>query len=190
MKNLLLTLCFFCITSSAALTLPARMYDVQVVIFSHITPTTLQLQQWPVVSPNVSAQSTPPSGIAYNLQREKNILQKNPQYQILMNANWKESWVGDQSTVTIPINIDKNNQSLNGVMTITLGHYFDVHTNLSLTEPTALLQKMAINNYFSQWNKPNFTFQLLQNRRMRSNELNYIEHPLMGMLIKIIPMKR
>ena len=186
MKTTLLVLSLCCITS-VTFAAKERNYDVQVLIFSHITPDTLQLQQWPAVSPEQNTQIIKAPAPATDLQSEKNALLKNPNYQILLDASWPETWSSDQSTITIPI--ASMDGKLNGWMEITLGHYFDVHANLLLTVPTATLQQLSTNGYFSKWSQPNFTFQLLQKRRMRSNELNYLEHPLMGMLIKITPVR-
>lgn len=186
MKIILLVLSLCCFANSI-FAAPERNYNVQVLIFSHITPDTLQLQQWPAVSPEKNTQAIAIPAPTTDLQSEKSELLKKPNYQILLDASWPETWGDNQPTITIPIaSVDGK---LNGWMEITLGHYFDVHVNLLLTVPTAILRQLSANGYFSKWSQPNFTFQLSQNRRMRSNELNYLEHPLMGMLIKITPVK-
>lgn len=183
----LLTL--YCFTSTV-FALPERTYDVQVLIFSHITSNTLQLQHWPAITPNNQAMPAAPAPqTAYDLQREKKILQKNTHYQILLDAAWPETWHNDTSTITIPFVSNNGQSQLTGTMTITLGHYFDVHTNFFFTTQTDMLRKIDVTDYFSRWDKSTFTFQFLQNRRMRSNELNYLDHPLIGMFIKIIPLK-
>lgn len=185
---ILVSLCLYCFTSTV-FAAPTRTYDVQVLIFSHITPDTLKLQQWPTITPiitnNINNTTANVPSSASNLQTEKQILMRNPNYKMLLDASWMESWSGDQSTINIPV--ASTNGKLNGSIAITLGHYFNVNADLYLTEPTAFLRPLDLNNYFSKWNQPSFTFQLLQNRRMRSDELNYFEHPLIGMLIKIIP---
>ncbi|OGT41497.1 MAG: hypothetical protein A3F13_03570 [Gammaproteobacteria bacterium RIFCSPHIGHO2_12_FULL_40_19] len=185
-----LTLTILYLFASTTLAAPERRYDVQVIVFSHITPQTVQAQEWPAVSS--SAQITAPSeptSPAFALAHERKMLERNPTYKILLDRHWQEAWHGENGTITIPL-VGRNNQSqLQGTMTITLGHYFDVDTKLMLTEPTAALQRFATNGFFSHWNQPTFNFQLSENRRMRSNELNYINHPLMGVLIKIIPIK-
>ena len=169
---------------------PERKYDVQVLIFSRITPKALQSQQWPVVS-DVNSTTTvdEPQHPAFDLAREKKALQKNPEYTILLDSHWQESWNGENATITIPLSSSNNQSKLHGSMNITLGHYFDVDTKLLLSEPTPLLQKLTPSGFFNHWNQPYFNFQLSENRRMRSNELNYLEHPLLGVLIKIIPIK-
>lgn len=165
---------------------PARTYDVQVVIFSHITPKTLAEEQWPVLSPadlKAFTENTTPAKPATGLQQEENTLRMNRDYQVLFSGSWQESWYGNRSSVTIPLS---NNNNLKGSLTISLGDYFSVHTMLLLTQSVTQLQKMATNSYFNAMQQPNFYFQLNENRRMRSDELNYINTPVMGMLIKIV----
>lgn len=190
---LLLFLIFFAYT---AFSLPGRIYDVQVLIFSHITPDTLQSEKWPALSSDVlnafnqNTSIQPAAHPASQLAREKNLLEKNPHYKILLDSSWRETWTDDQSTIVIPIaggNFFDNDWQLKGIITIALSRYFDVNTSLLLTEPTSILQKMDVKNYFSHWDQPTFSFKFMQNRRMRSDELNYLGYPLMGVLIKIIP---
>lgn len=162
-----------------------RTYDVQVLVFSHITPQTIQLQRWPAVAAAPVTNGLTPTHTAYDLQHEKKLLEKNPHYKILFDGSFQETWQTENSTVTLPIISTMQQSELSGVMQITLNHYFNVHTNLILSEPTSTLAKIANNAYFSQWTQPTFRFQLMQDRRMRSDELNYLEHPLIGVLIKI-----
>lgn len=165
-----------------------KTYDVQILVFSHITANTLSLEQWPVIqTPTPSNQSqNPPQKNAYALQAEKGDLLRDPNYDILFDGSWQASWQ-EGSTIQFPIvSIDGK---LNGTVAITLGHYFDVNTQLFLSEPISLLQKINATPYFNQFSQSDFTFKLAEDRRMRSNELDYFEHPLMGMLIKIIPIK-
>jgi len=178
-----LLLCCFTTLIYAA---PERQYDVQVIVFSHLTPNTLQSENWPIITPGDFNAPSIPSGSASELAREKNALLRNPHYQILLDAGWTETWRGDQSTVTIPLAGGSAGAKLSGYMTIALSHYFDVHTDLFLTEPTDLLKQIDPTLHIDQ---SSFSFHLLQNRRMRSNELNYLEYPVIGVLIKIIPTK-
>lgn len=188
MRKLLLFILFF---SPFALAETAfdRTYNVQILVFSHITLQSLQAEQWPFLSQTVldsfnqslsSDQTVKPARL---LQREKKILERNPDYRILFSGSFTRTWHGDTDTVSFPIS---NGSNLKGNMSIMLDHYFNVHTDLLLTEPTAFLEKLDTNNYFKNWNHDTFSFQFSQDRRMRSNELNYLGYPLMGVLIKII----
>ncbi|MCX7121295.1 MAG: CsiV family protein [Gammaproteobacteria bacterium] len=178
-----------CIMTSAVFASEKRQYDVQVLVFSHLTEKTLQSQTWQSeVAPAFSAPATLPQA-ASELAHEKYVLQRNPHYQVLFDGSYTETWTGGQSQVTIPISSTRLGATLSGYMTITLSHYFDVHTDLFLTEPTSLLKQIDADGFFSRFDQPTFGFHLLQNRRMRSNELNYLQHPVIGVLIKIIPVE-
>ncbi|OGT44682.1 MAG: hypothetical protein A3E82_05140 [Gammaproteobacteria bacterium RIFCSPHIGHO2_12_FULL_38_11] len=182
-RTTLLLCCFTSLIYAA----PERQYDVQVLVFSHLTPDTLQSETWPVVSPAIFNTNATQTDSASELTHEKNALMKNPHYQILLDGSWPETWRSGQSTVTIPLAGGSNaGAKLSGYMTIALSHYFDVHTDLFLTEPTNLLKQIDPTLNIDQ---SSFSFHLLQNRRMRSNELNYLDYPVIGVLIKIIPIK-
>ena len=80
-----------------------------------------------------------------------------------------------------------NTYQVNGDISISLNRFFNFKFNLLFTEPTTTLQKIDRqfnrNNQWGQWSY----FHLYQRRRMRSGELNYIDHPLYGILVMIKP---
>ena len=82
-----------------------------------------------------------------------------------------------------------NTWQLNGTMTISLQRYFNLGFNLIFAEPSSLINSISNSGYFSNNSDPYVYFKLHQIRRMRSNELNYIGHPLFGVLVKIMPSK-
>ena len=175
--------------SNIASALPSKNYDVQVLVFSHLTPETLQSQRWSAIAPNIQTISAQPTNAATDLAHEKEVIERNPNYHVLVDGSWPEHWSGIQPTVSIPLSGQAANEKLSGMLSITLSQYFDVRANLFLTASTDFLKHIDKNGYFDQITQPTFSFQLSQNRRMRSNELNYFEHPVMGMIIKIVPMK-
>lgn len=185
-KQLGILFLLFAITSTVFAN--TRIYDIDIVIFSHLTPRTLQSEEWPILSqdnihpfnPNTLNSNIKPT---YQLQREQKILQGTPLYSVLFSGSVRQSWNQPGSSITIPVKSDH----IAGNITIQLGHYFDVYANLLLTEPTTELQKMDTRRFFAQWDQPDFSFQLKQHRRMRSRELNYLGNPVMGVLIKINP---
>lgn len=78
---------------------------------------------------------------------------------------------------------------VNGTMTVSVRRYFDVRLDLLFAAPTKQLVHLSNTDYFDYTNSRLVYFRLLQNRRMRSNELNYIDFPLYGVLIKITPVE-
>ena len=187
-KSILFAL--FCAVFSTAAWSAERTYDVQVLIFSHLTPQTVSAEQWPILSDTqinaFSNNKITSANSAYGLQSEIKTLQNNPDYQVLYSGSWKETWSGDNTSVSIPFS---NNNNLQGRITIVLGHYFDVHANLLFSTPTAALQKLDTSGYFNHISQSTFYFSLSQDRRMRSRELNYLSEPVLGMIIKMIPMQ-
>ena len=74
---------------------------------------------------------------------------------------------------------------VNGQVKVSVNRYFNLHFNLTFSEPLQLIQSLDSKNYFSNIQTPYITFQLNQNRRTRSNELNYIDYPLYGLLFEV-----
>jgi hypothetical protein len=95
---------------------------------------------------------------------------------ILYNAQWIQPVYEQQHS--LPIYFESSQQVLNqpqlkGLFHVHVSRY--LHTNIELqylTEQASSIQE---------------TLSLQQSRRMRSKELHYIDHPSIGVLIKIIP---
>jgi hypothetical protein len=75
---------------------------------------------------------------------------------------------------------------LNGTLNINIKRYFNLLFNLNLAEPNSIIEQLAGTN-IADPSAPFLYFKLKQSRRMRSKELNYIGHPLLGVLVKIMP---
>ena len=78
--------------------------------------------------------------------------------------------------------------SNNGLLAIKLDHYFNLKFNFVLAIPT-----INLDNIYSAWNDNKYWgdysyFHFLAERRMRSREINYIDFPLMGIIVLITPL--
>ena len=78
--------------------------------------------------------------------------------------------------------------SSNGLLAIKLDHYFNLKFNFVLAIPTANLTSID-----SSWDDNKFWgdysyFHFLNSRRMRSEEINYIDFPLLGIIVLITPL--
>ena len=140
----------------------------------------------------------------FKLSPEVNALNKSNKYNVLVHIAWIQQIQSPHNTN--PINIFGGlayNQygdiisaqtdqpdtlwQINGLIWISHTRYFEVktrlyYTALSINYPAYLKLEEAIHQQ-----SPLITFRLQQARRTRSNELNYFDHPIFGMLIKIIP---
>lgn len=88
--------------------------------------------------------------------------------------------------------IHGDNYELDGTIELSLQKYINLHLNLSLNLPTSSLAHMVdLSSFDPQLARRDVvSFRLIQSRRMRSDELHYIDHPLFGVLVKITPITK
>lgn len=183
--------------------------QVEIIVFSKIQPTGLISEQWemPTKMPDVNH--------AIELVPFDKTRQVNSLPQLLPSTYWKlnqisahllrsgyaiifhAAWVQDFSAkFDYPIHLltfeeQSSNPvtAMNGTIDITLNRYFNVAIDLLFSEPvynlTSIISSQEIEKNFHNIVNGVAYFQLKQNRRMKSDELNYIDHPLYGILIKI-----
>ncbi|MCH9744717.1 MAG: peptidoglycan binding protein CsiV [Gammaproteobacteria bacterium] len=151
----------------------------------------------------------PPANDDFTLSNELQSITKNPQYTILLQKEWlipvKQfsndvilhlygGQAFDDSGKKLQVVTDESNPflsaslwELNGTLNINMRRYFNLSFNLILAEPSNTIDQLSNNGYFKNNSDSYVYFKLNQTRRMRSNELNYIGHPLYGVLVKIMP---
>lgn len=186
---LFLSLWIFSLSTFAS----ANQYQIELLVFSHITPAGIQSETWPITAgiPFSADQQnspvfTPVDTKRYLLQTEATRLSKQNDYRVLYHAAWTVSANDLRTPKTLYITNDPQAPEMNGALHITLTHYFNIHFQLALNESTKNLPTFTTNTISTQL-PDTFHFVLDEKRRMRSRELNYIGHPLFGVLIKIIP---
>lgn len=143
----------------------------------------------------------------YFLNPVLNKLNQSPAYQVILHTAWTqavhdtkhERWihiygghgfdnngnvVAQDLDGTVPYDLAAHWQ-VDGLMKLNLIHYFNTRYIMYFVAPTADIQNISQNTNFQNIDNPLLYFKLDQTRRMRSNELNYIGHPMYGVLIKI-----
>lgn len=86
--------------------------------------------------------------------------------------------IGDTSAVPGP---ESDVNILDGSFTVSIGRYLHVWIDLMYREPIAISPES--NREYREFILA--PYRISMHRRMRSNELHYIDHPLVGMLVKI-----
>jgi hypothetical protein len=188
----------------------ARTYQVNVIVFKHMTSDSLSAENWACnfISANTrgatnlldASAATPSRGIHYRelpshlqgLQFEASQLQKQSDYQILAHLSWSQpsmkspAWVhvvgGEIYSDNSLINSTSSAMApreLNGKIRIVPNTYLNVYTQLYLTEPVSLFKNIPHDS------SSFCTFPLTDYRQIKLNELNYIDHPLLGVLIQV-----
>ena len=186
----------------------SALYQVEIIIFSSISPQGMHAEQWPPIAPytnpdshyitlapqidpttDASALTLMPTS-AFKLNYLATKLKQSPNYQILLHEAWLEQVPDKQSATPILISNEDSAEPIkvNGMMTLYLNRYFNSFFNLTFDVPSTVTGLMDASS-FANAQGMDLLFKLLQSRRMRSNELNYIDHPLFGILLEVFPVK-
>jgi len=134
-------------------------------------------------------------------------LRKSEDYKVLFHQAWQQPVTSKKHAASIIISGGERlgeHKELEGSITLSVSRYLHLQTNLWLSslaganqsgaeESWPLLPNPASEDRFDQALTNNADIgrivTLKQKRRMRSKELHYIDHPEMGLLILITPIK-
>lgn len=78
-------------------------------------------------------------------------------------------------------------EQLDGTVKLALGQYLHLYTDLVLRKPVAT-QTISVGPEARRDNAL-YQFPVAEHRRMRSHELHYLDHPLLGILVQITPVE-
>jgi hypothetical protein len=131
------------------------------------------------------------------LKNEGRMLEKNADYKILIHQGWRQIIKGNKTINWVDIRGGyawAGHQQLEGSLGFSKGRFLHVHSDLHLN------QFPSIQSTSSQRAKQNLLsaehslmpivetrYSLIQRRKMRSNELHYLDHPKLVLLVKVIP---
>ena len=149
---------------------------------------------------------TPIGSIGLDKYAEK--LQRSNRYNVLVHKSWRQAGLSDNTAVSIPIDSRADNRSASaavmqqlqlgssatqlerttgiyGEIKLVLGRYLHLYTDLVYqqprTQPPPVWQTLNTSPYKS--------YPIKYHRKMRSKELHYIDHPLVGILVMALPVK-
>ena len=134
-------------------------------------------------------------------------LKRSSRYNVLLHQSWQQ--IGLDNTDAVSIGVDtseienedieifstghkpaktdnkKLKSSIQGSIKLVLGRYLHVHTDLHYKR----INKLYRSDSPALYNEKYDEFSIKSQRRMRSNELHYIDHPLLGILVIVTPIK-
>jgi len=144
------------------------------------------------------------------LQSEIERLQKSSEYNVLFYSAWRQDGLTEDNAFEIDLNNLKNavdpksENYLNGKVKVVLARYLHFYAELDYNRETdmqATTETNADNTIIIQTETSNETdsitdsspqikqYPMSIHRRMRSKELHYIDHPLVGILLQINPVE-
>lgn len=171
-------------------------YQLELIAFANINNNTLKAESWLPAKAKVYPPLTLPNGVErvdeaeFILQNEQTRLNQSG-YRTLVHAAWRIPYADlnklntfhvyggrlfDDEGNVLQTSTDLNTPYLlsqhwefNGNIQIKLNQYFDTRVNALLSLPNNL--NLAINEH----------------RKVKSQELNYLDHPVYGVIYKIVP---
>ena len=183
-------------------------YDFELIIFEEISGRYANSEQWqhelPVPGTETSAvetttrANTTGTNTALNISQIKGIglkkyankLASSKRYHVLVHKAWRQTGLADDAAIDIPIDsrlTDKANpNNIQGSIKIVLERYLHIYTNLMYQQP----RKDAVPAWDGQASQLYKEYPINFHRRMRSKELHYVDHPIVGILVKAMPVKK
>jgi len=188
-------------------------YDFEMIIFEETSGRYANSEKWDdsllkdmsssdpaAASRNVQTPSDPKfrirpiKGIGLGWYARK--LNENKRYHVLVHKAWRQAGLPEDQAVSIPIDSAAGNRSaetgdgsrsnrIYGSVKVVLSRYLHFYTDLLYQQPrdTTLPVEHSKDSDFYK----NYPIKL--HRRMRSKELHYLDHPIVGILIKALPVE-
>ena len=141
------------------------------------------------------------------LDHQANQLNYNKKYQVIYHGGWQQQLSDGQAMTSYRLSVETDGNELDGTINIIRKRFLHVATDLWMHK--IAIDTTEIDNTLAQDNIQPLKgidalaeeiettsnqivntieyARLYKKERMRSNELHYIDHPLMGMLIRITP---
>jgi hypothetical protein len=193
-----------------------RLYQVELIVFARAEANTQE--HWPsdlkliypenLISLKAEGNSTEGLSLLPATERALNSLAaslaKSGSYTLLYHQAWRQMIYGRKTNIAISGGKSfGNHQELEGNIAVSVAQYLKIQTNLWLTQfapaGTNLTEvwpelPSPPNTFNSEGEKnQNYVIKRIikvnQERSMRSNEIHYIDHPLMGIIVKIVPIE-
>jgi len=185
-----------------------KEYDIEIIIFEDAHARYINSESWrrdssaaeEVASDSKTKRITKKSTELYTavepkiLSKEYKRINNSSEFNVLLYSAWSQVGLKDSDAFKISINELKNihrgksKNTITGKIKIVLARYLHFYSQLEYqrqdnkNQPADLEQNINIT-------VNNENYLMKNHRRMRSKELHYIDHPLVGILIQINPVK-
>ena len=189
-----------------------KEYDVEIIIFEDAHARYLKSETWKQKTKTSEQQSANTKSNKINatgfksikpaiLKKQYNRINASSEYNVLFYGAWRQAGLDKSKAYEININklksrhTDKSKNTLTGTFKLVLARYLHIYNQLNyqrkitVTTGSAENEKQsgALNNDMVP---SNGLYTLNSHARMRSKQLHYIDHPLVGMLIQINPVEK
>ena len=204
---------------STSLSLHAKDYEIEVILFTHTAGINQPSEQAVLrqIEPKRNGKYLGKKGSVRALSRERyrmggiaRRLTSSPEYKVLKHIAWRQPALSKRQAYPIQIRAGKDYQGefptrsyrpvefgdttqssgsravyeLEGTLTVTVGRYLHIYSDLVYRLPQRAQYASA---GFS--NRVLADYHVKSHRRMRSKELHYVDHPIVGMIVEATPIE-
>lgn len=186
-------------------------YQVEVIIFEH-QKQDVSNELWPSnpsfpdLSNTVEIEKLESNNLMLN--DALNRLKKRGLYKILLHEGWVQTLNSKEAEIPVLITagksfepsnpyeqMAKSHNELEGTITFKKKRYLHVETDLAFTKPMQVVEqsnqqmvklaKTRNNSWHDSYNSNLHTFRLQEKRKLKLNEVQYIDHPIFGVLVLV-----
>jgi hypothetical protein len=168
-----------------------RLYDVEVIIFSHNSQSD-QGESWYTPDGNAGRargyfpenQFTELSSSHFSLSPVRYSLQKGGEYTVLFHRAWRQLAYSSANAADYPVNsfAEGSRNSVKGSIRLVRERYLHLDVDLLLMESAGTAPGLYSDG---PGNAP--AYRLAEKRRIKSSTLHYFDHPRFGMLAIVTP---
>lgn len=151
---------------------------------------------------------TPGSSLLFTAERKR--IAQYDGFRVLFHGGWTQPVTSKRNARPVHIKagqiLDNGQYELEGYITIDKGRFLHFRPNLFHSRQLTQQERNILLSFEQQNNNTNestgtppestfavpdfLTIQMDQGRRMRSKEVHYLDHPLMGVLVLMLPLKQ
>ncbi len=156
---------------------PVTVYEVEVIVFENHLTSLEGGELWTRTAPRPApmfdlAEAVNPTDTApldSPLSTAVSSLQREGSYRVLLHQRWRQS--AEEKSASKPVRLQTTDNQLDGGLRFYMSRFLHVDVDLTLKEKDA----------------NDRGYRLVEHRRIKTQELNYFDHPKLGVLVKITP---
>lgn len=153
-------------------------YDVEILVFETQMPDFDGAELWTYAtrSPHPTAMVIEGLSPSNDFSNAMASLRNDGRYRVLLHKRWSQ--VAESKSSKPPVLLSTENE-LNGTFKFYLSRFLHVELNVAYQPASGSPEAASINGL------P--TFVINEQRRIKSNEMNYFDHPKFGVLVRVTP---
>jgi hypothetical protein len=173
----------FCASAHAATTgTPPSVYDIEVVVFENRLADLEGGEMWPtenvqelVADIGTAVEADAPAEDS-NLSAAVHTLKQDPSYRVLAHRRWTQN--AEARSATKPVHLRSPDAALDGVLRFYLSRFLHLDMSLVLVEGQG--------DWKTGTDFNGQIYRLTEHRRVKTQEINYFDHPKLGVLVRVV----